>query len=443
MANRTGNEKHSVPARRDADYTLFFQDVPVLSFNRQKGKYVVENEDFLPCSLRGAIVPCDETAPVDEQVAAREHNWGTIVSFLSRRVLNFSRSNAKKLYNAVGFPQSQDPENRAKIAMYFRAVSATDSWWIDRSDTDRKYADVNVRKNKLSKTVIQIALLGSSLTIHGMPHTPEYTNRGSFAQSWRRIKGDPALYLYKKNSAGGNEAKIEECASKILACLGISHVEYRRARSDPRMCYSKNMADESRSVIPAMEIMTYCENRGLDFKAYAKSLDRDMVNKTLIADYLLANPDRHEENWGFYMDNATGRITGCHPLFDHNLCFDRDLMRNPDSTSRMFGDETVKEAAENAMRETPVKMTRPVTRDMFPDGESYRYFTAKCRELGIKAPAPENGRSRGKGSVLGRLAGIISPPAPKRRLAGKHVRGGNTGTPETPDRDDGRGEPRP
>lgn len=40
-----------------------------------------------------------------------------------------------------------------------------------------------------------------------------------------------------------------------------------------------------------------------------------------IADYLLNNSDRHGQNWGFLMDNQTGKLTGYFPLFDHDHAF--------------------------------------------------------------------------------------------------------------------------
>jgi len=40
-----------------------------------------------------------------------------------------------------------------------------------------------------------------------------------------------------------------------------------------------------------------------------------------IADYLLNNNDRHEQNWGFLMEHASGKIIGFCPLFDHDHAF--------------------------------------------------------------------------------------------------------------------------
>ena len=47
-----------------------------------------------------------------------------------------------------------------------------------------------------------------------------------------------------------------------------------------------------------------------------------------VADYILNNNDRHEQNWGFLMENTSGKLVGYCPLFDHDHTFgdDRNVM---------------------------------------------------------------------------------------------------------------------
>ena len=40
-----------------------------------------------------------------------------------------------------------------------------------------------------------------------------------------------------------------------------------------------------------------------------------------ILDYLVGNTDRHPENWGFLVDNATNRYLSLYPLMDFNQSF--------------------------------------------------------------------------------------------------------------------------
>ena len=50
-------------------------------------------------------------------------------------------------------------------------------------------------------------------------------------------------------------------------------------------------------------------------------MDREAYLEMQIADYILNNNDRHEQNWGFLMENVTGKLTGLCPLFDHDHAF--------------------------------------------------------------------------------------------------------------------------
>ena len=40
-----------------------------------------------------------------------------------------------------------------------------------------------------------------------------------------------------------------------------------------------------------------------------------------ILDYLVGNTDRHQENWGFLVDNTTNQPISLYPLMDFNMSF--------------------------------------------------------------------------------------------------------------------------
>jgi hypothetical protein len=116
----------------------------------------------------------------------------------------------------------------------------------------------------------------------------------------------------------------------------------------------------------------------------ALSIDSEMIYKTCIVDYLISNPDRHRKNWGFYRDNGTGALCACHPLFDHNRAFDADDMAAEDGgESLIFCGMSKKEAALDAMKKCDFKTVKPVTRDLFLDGEMYDSFMRRACELGL------------------------------------------------------------
>lgn len=62
-------------------------------------------------------------------------------------------------------------------------------------------------------------------------------------------------------------------------------------------------------------------NHDLDTIEVCKKIDPETFYGMLILDYLIGNTDRHEENWGFLVDNKSNDYISLYPLMDFNQCF--------------------------------------------------------------------------------------------------------------------------
>ena len=120
-------------------------------------------------------------------------------------------------------------------------------------------------------------------------------------------------------------------ASEILTALQIDHISYEVSREDDISLYlSKERSDwidsvgekmvcselftsEETSLVTFEEFKIFCEFYGLNAYQEAKKIDREFYLKMQIADYILNNNDRHEQNWGFFMENSSGKIIGYSP----------------------------------------------------------------------------------------------------------------------------------
>lgn len=87
------------------------------------------------------------------------------------------------------------------------------------------------------------------------------------------------------------------------------------------MVRSKLITSEETAMVTFEEFRVFCAAYGLDPYEEAKGIDAERYWQMQIADYILNNDDRHEQNWGFFMDNHTGKICGFCPLFDHDHAF--------------------------------------------------------------------------------------------------------------------------
>ena len=65
----------------------------------------------------------------------------------------------------------------------------------------------------------------------------------------------------------------------------------------------------------------YACNHDLDTYEVCKSIDPVTYYGMNILDYLTGNTDRHQENWGFLVDNNTNHYISLYPLMDFNQCF--------------------------------------------------------------------------------------------------------------------------
>lgn len=361
---------------------LMLQNTPVLQFDIDDGMYNVLDENLLPLRLKGIYNQNSSNTMKDLQ-----RNYGAMLDFLSHRVLNLDRVNAKKLLNAYNFSQSQDNITKSKIAVTCKAVSMSDDYWLNDDKQSFSWKTINPRKNSLNKIISHIALTGSSLTINGQPHTPELATQGAYAKAWIREEDGP--YLYKASTKGNNESKVEIAVSQILDHFNIPHVKYENAYWNEQnvkldICKCKVMNNDRYSIVTAEDLYSYCSRINTDFLKQSLSIDKENFYKTCVADYLISNIDRHMQNWGFYMDNKTGILVSNHPLFDHNNAFDRENILSEDGgNSLMLSGYSQKEAAEYAIKKCDIKCIAPLSKKHFLQEEHYESFMKRASDLGL------------------------------------------------------------
>lgn len=365
----------------------------VFNVNMDIGDVTLVNESLLPFRLKGAFKMHKSTGnPEKDYKYIYKYGFDnryTIFNWLAGRTLLLSRTNAKKLYQAFRLEQLQDDISRAKLAMSCRALSILDNYWV-KLDNDRTTWDmVNLRHNSLNQAVAQIALHGTSLSLQGSLVSPEFTTNGAYAKAWRRDE-DGSLWLYKLNDMQST-AKIEVMVSNILDCTNVIHCHYE-AREDmgEYVCACPAMTSDKVSIADGLTFVGYCNRNGINPDEYLMEYDRDNYYNMFVVDYLIANPDRHGQNWGIAYDSETMKIHGLHPLFDHNNAFDNGVMNNEEYESHFIG-QTLKQNAIMAIRNgCKFKFIRPITRDMFLTSKQYDCFMHRLEQLNSESLAYHN-----------------------------------------------------
>lgn len=365
---------------------LMMKDEKILKFDIPNGDYEVLRPDLLPMKLRDRLVNTTDIEDLKEKYKTAGNNHNVMMDYFSGRVLNLDRENAKKILNAYNFSQSQDSETKTKIALACRIVSMTDDYWINKEDAMLQWKDINPRENSLNKIIAHVALTGSSLTATGLPHTPELTGQGAYAKAWiRDNNGNVSLYKAGSKNAEIDESKIEICVSNILDKTNVPHVRYRCGEFEGKnVCICDNMCNDDKSIVPAEDVISWCNRTGRNFDNYVREKDSENFYKTIVVDYLISNVDRHGQNWGFYMNNHSGQLQGLHPLFDHNNAFDSKCIQDINGApSLMIQGKSQKEAAMYAIKNCKFRITGEISKEMFPNRDCYDSFMKKACELGI------------------------------------------------------------
>lgn len=370
------------------DLLLMMKDIEVMRINFDDGRFDVINQKYLPFQLKGKIVNFVSSPNYNnsynktQEMLAFRKNYMAIVMFLASRVLPLDRENAKKILTLLRLEQSQSDEYKARISLICKAVSLQDNYWVKMESDKLSWKDVSIRGNHLNRIVAQVALHGSSLTLQGKVSTPELTTHGAYAKCWKREDGD--LWLYKRGHDGNTESKIEVEVSGLLDKLGVPHIKYEEGQSKGVYCCKcKCMTTDTLSMLSGMDFISYCNVNGLDYKKEMFSIDSKSLYTMFIIDYLISNRDRHGMNWGFYFNCDTMEILGCHPLYDHNNAFDRELMRDMTGGISLFDDNMcMRDMAKMALRHVSLDVSVLCESDFIVKSH-YNSFMKKAKVIGL------------------------------------------------------------
>ncbi len=186
-----------------------------------------------------------------------------------------------------------------------------DSYWLKQEHDSKTWEEVNLFQNPLSLFITEVSLSGTNThfsvntDIKKNIHTPELTTLGASAKGW--IRHEDGLHLHKVG-------KYEIPAHQILQALQFFHIPYEISTEEEIDCYvseerkqwlkdfgdvivhSKLITSEDISMVTFEEFSLFCSFYGLNPYEEAQNIDRTFYLQMQIADYILNNNDRHEQN---------------------------------------------------------------------------------------------------------------------------------------------------
>lgn len=215
-------------------------------------------------------------------------------------------------------------------------LSLSDQYWVKGIDDDILWKDINFFDNEFSEDIGKILFDGIKTPINLNLNTPDMTSNGNYEKRWKIINGK--RYLIK----AGNKILNQEPFNEIIATRLYErllnkdeYVKYELINDKNRIVsICENFITRNTELVPAWKINEYFENtEDNKYEHYISCLEKlgianakEKTDKMLVCDYILANKDRHFNNFGAIRNVETLEFIKVAPIFDNgcSLWFDEN-----------------------------------------------------------------------------------------------------------------------
>lgn len=279
-----------------------------------------ENEDYAPFGL----IKMNEIDKVEF------NKWW------KNRQIPASRKGLKEvLHNSNVY----DKDNFDLLDAKAYCLSLSDQYWVKGVDEEISWESINFFDNEFSEDIGKILFNGGKTALNLNLNTPDMTSNGNYEKRWKIIDGE--RYLLKAGSKIYNQEPFNELiATKLYERLlnKDEYVEYSVIFDDDKaISKCKNFITKDTELIPAWKINEYYEFLDDEDKYthYIRCLNNlgikdaeTLTDKMIVCDYIIANKDRHFNNFGVIRDVNTLKFIDVAPIFDNgcSLWYDENDM---------------------------------------------------------------------------------------------------------------------
>ena len=237
----------------------------------------------------------------------------------AERSIPASRSGLRDALDMLGVIDSRQLMTRCF------GLSLSDQYWIRPEGTDLSWEKINFFDNPFSEDIGDV-LFGARPKQDALDfNSPDSTSDGNLKKRWKIINGERCLL---KGGSGPffQQPFNEVIASEVMERLGISHIPYSVISiSGKPYSLCEDFVTSETELIPARRILQTKKKRnetsawqhfvdccaGLGIPGTVSFLDR-----MIVLDYLIANEDRHYNNYGALRNAETLEWVGMAPIYD-------------------------------------------------------------------------------------------------------------------------------
>lgn len=256
--------------------------------------------------------------PVGIRVKDRNIDRAALNEWWRERAIPITRDGIKEALLELNVPTTQKLLDRSY------GLSLTDQYWISPSASHLEWNDINFFHNPFSEDVGNI-LIGQGSSDPTNLVSPDNTTDGWLKKKWTIIDGK--RYLLKAGSGETRQEPYNEViATKIMERLGIPHVPYTLIEQEGypySVC--ENLITPKTELVTAWYIMQTSKKRNhiSVYQHYVNCCEAlgiagivEALDQMIVVDYLIANEDRHQNNFGAIRNAETLEWLGPAPIYD-------------------------------------------------------------------------------------------------------------------------------
>lgn len=204
-------------------------------------------------------------------------------------------------------------------------LSLSDQYWIKPEGINLIWDEINFFSNPFSDDIGDVLFGASKKASEVNFSSPDNTSDGFLKKRWKIINGKRCLV--KGGSNPFNQQPFNEViASLIMTRLGINHVPYTLIwNKDVPYSLCEDFIDDNTELIPAWRIMLV-QKKNNSTSLYQHFINcccalgikdvEPFLDRMITLDYIIANEDRHFNNFGALRNAETLEWIGMAPIYD-------------------------------------------------------------------------------------------------------------------------------
>ncbi|MCC8072783.1 MAG: excisionase [Clostridiales bacterium] len=214
-------------------------------------------------------------------------------------------------------------------------LSLSDQYWMKPAESTIIWENINFFDNSFSEDIGDVLLGKVKHSRIFNFNSPDNTSDGCLKKRWKIV--DSKRCLVKGGSAPFMQQPFNEViASKLMDALNIPHVDYSLIWDDG-LPYSvcEDFITRDTELISAWRIMQSFkkDNNTSVYQHYINCCNElgiknieIAIDQMIVVDFLLANEDRHQNNFGLIRNADTLQWIGVAPIFDSGSALGYDKL---------------------------------------------------------------------------------------------------------------------